>query len=91
MYWDSTCGRVCLQITKKQAASCYIPGWDATDAVVELMQHPGIKRQLSKLDPEIVRVELKEYGAWSPDELADDQQNLIRVLWLACCDINEGF
>ena len=32
---------------------------------------------------------LKEFGAWSADELQDHEQNRRRVLWTACCDIKE--
>jgi hypothetical protein len=32
---------------------------------------------------------LKEYGAWDRQELADHDQNLQRILWLAACDITE--
>jgi hypothetical protein len=33
--------------------------------------------------------ELKEYGAWDAEELADHEQNLQRILWLASGDITE--
>jgi hypothetical protein len=32
---------------------------------------------------------LHEYGSWSDEELQDHEQNKIRALWLACCDIND--
>jgi hypothetical protein len=37
----------------------------------------------------VLSAELKEYGAWGAEELADHDQNLQRVLWLAAGDITE--
>lgn len=38
---------------------------------------------------ELIRLELKEYGAWSPKELADDEQNWHRLVWIAAGNISE--
>ena len=50
---------------------------------------PAIKRQLDKLAPATVADELREYGPWEDEDLADHDVNLSRVLWLACCNIIE--
>jgi hypothetical protein len=50
---------------------------------------PGVAAQLAALDPEKVRDELREYGAWDDDELADHAANLLRVLWLAAGQIRD--
>lgn len=39
--------------------------------------------------PEAIRAELAEYGAWSTEELADDNANIRRLLWCAACNIKE--
>ena len=39
--------------------------------------------------PENSRRELAEYGAWDDEELADDDQNLHRILWIAAGNIQE--
>ena len=41
------------------------------------------------LDPEKVKAELREYGAWDAEELADEEQNLLRIVWIAASDIVE--
>ena len=41
------------------------------------------------IDPELIRQELSEYGAWSEEELADDDANWQRILWLGANDISE--
>jgi hypothetical protein len=44
---------------------------------------------LDEINPTILSAELKEYGAWSAEELADHSQNIQRILWLAASDIRE--
>lgn len=40
-------------------------------------------------DADSIRRDLAEYGAWDAEELADDEQNWHRLLWLAAWDISE--
>jgi hypothetical protein len=82
-------GRIELQITKRQAAACGHPGLCDAD-VLDLSQVSAIRRQLERIDPALLAEELREWGAWDADELADHAQNLQRILWLACCDIDEA-
>lgn len=42
-----------------------------------------------KSTPDAIRAELKEYGAWDTDELADDAANLRRIVWIAAHNIAE--
>lgn len=39
--------------------------------------------------PDQIRAELKEYGAWTQEELNDNQANKRRLLWLAAGNIQE--
>jgi hypothetical protein len=57
--------------------------------VDDLRTVPAIRRQLDKLEPSLVAECLKEYGAWDDEELSDHEQNLNRLLWIACCDLAE--
>ena len=50
---------------------------------------PAIKAQLDKIPTSDIRLELREYGAWSDVELLNDQENRLRILWIACGDITE--
>lgn len=81
-------GRFELQMTMAQAESCSHPG-DCEHDVRMLMEHPRIKRQRRKIDPELIRQELNEYGAWSDEELADDDMSWVRILWIGANDITE--
>lgn len=86
MWFSSSSGRIELQITLSQASSASHPGQCDND-VMALSKAPKIARQLAKIDPQTLRDELREYGAWDDDELADHEQNLQRILWIACGDI----
>ena len=89
MYWTESLGRIELKITKKQALSCSHPG-QCDDDVAALRFVPAIRRQLDKLNPDLVADCLKEYGAWNIEELSNHDANLNRLLWVACCDISEN-
>ena len=89
MWFTSTHGRIEIQMTLKQAQSCTHPG-PCDDDVLALSNERSIRRQLEKIDPESLRNELREYGAWDETELADHPQNLQRILWIAAGDICEN-
>lgn len=59
------------------------------DDIAALLEVPYIRRQINKLNPEDVRAELNEYGAWDENELEDNNANRARILWIACGDIRE--
>ena len=85
-WYTSGCGRIELEMTLEQAASASHQG-QCDDDVKALSEEPGIAAQLAKVDPALLREELREYGAWDVVELADHRQNLQRLLWLAAGDI----
>jgi len=89
MYWCDSYGLIELNITKKQAYIGYHQGHCDND-IKDLMDVPVIKRQLDKLKPDIVARVLKDYGAWDADDLSDHDDNLDRLLWIACGDIVEN-
>ena len=89
MWYTSSCGRIELQLTKAQAQSCSHTG--PCDAEVKSLSIvPAVRRQLEAIDPKLLAAELKEYGAWSNEELADHDQNLQRLVWVAAGEITEG-
>ena len=89
-HWISSSGRIELNITKAQAREASHQG-RCDDDVYALSQEASIRRQLDRIsDPEILAAELREYGAWDDQELADHEQNLQRILWIAAGDIVEN-
>jgi len=50
---------------------------------------PEVQTALNALDPEKVKNELWEYGAWDDIELSNHDENLNRILWIAAGDIQE--
>lgn len=77
-----------LNITKKDAESVDHSG-DCEEDVKALLQKPYIQRQFKKLNPESIKKELKQYGAWDEEELEDLEQNKIRLLWILGCELSE--
>ena len=89
MYFSTGSGRIELQITKKQAGIGSHAGKCDND-VAYLRTLPTIKRQLAKIDAALLKDELSEYGAWDEIELSNHDENLARILWIACGDILEN-
>ena len=78
--------RVDLHMTRAQAESAAHAGRCDED-VESLATLPQIARQLRRLDPDAIRAELREYGAWDASELADDEANQRRLVWLGAASI----
>ena len=89
MWYASSCGRIELKMTRKQAESASHSG-SCDESVKRLSEVPAIKRQLDKIDPETLRKELAGFGCWEPEDLADHAQNIQRILWIACGDIADS-
>ena len=79
-----------ITMTRAQALSCSQPGRDAAPDIEILLTDPRIARQVRKLNPDTLRAELAECGAWDDTELADHGANIRRILWLAAGNIREG-
>ena len=88
MYYISGSGKIELRLTKQQAATGGHQGQCDND-IAYLRQLPAIKRQLNKIDADVLKEELKEYGCWDNEELSNHDKNLSRILWIACGDILE--
>jgi hypothetical protein len=89
LVWFSTgSGKIELEISREDAASGSHQGQCDND-IAALRTLPYIAEQLAKIDRKLLVGELKEYGAWTMRELVDHDQNLSRLLWLACGDIVE--
>jgi hypothetical protein len=87
-WWSSSSGTIELQMSLDDAESASHQG-QCLDDVRALAQMPHIKTQLDSLDPSEVAKELKGYGAWDDEELADHDENMLRLLWIAAGDIKE--
>lgn len=80
--------RFSLQLTKTQANQGFHSGSCDSD-IDELLKDRRIARQIEKIPSDSIVAELKEYGAWDSEELADIEQNKARILWIACGNILE--
>jgi hypothetical protein len=77
-----------LWLTKEDADRCHHSG--ACDDDVHTVSQGGyVIEQLDRIDKVVIRAVLKEYGVWDSGELADDEENRRRIVWLAAGDIQE--
>lgn len=89
----ATFNRCEIQMTLAQARSVSGQG-QQIDNVHVLLQAPNIVRQFKRIGcwaptPDTIRAELKEYGTWDDTQLADDDANRERIVWIAGCNIAE--
>lgn len=84
-YWTSSSGRLYLRLTEEQVSTGHHSG-DCQADVEAIAQDESLAPQLTQWSPDDLRLELREYGAWSDEELADPKMNLTRMLWIACGD-----
>lgn len=77
-----------LRLTLSDARACTHSG-DCTGDVKRVAQKPYVLKQTAQFDPEKLAKELKEYGAWNSEQLADHKENIIRWVWLSAGDITE--
>lgn len=87
MWYTSGSGRIELNIPVHLIPIGYHSGQCAPDVAWIRANEPVVEDQLKKLNPEVLKNELREYGAWDHVELADHDANLSRILWLACGDL----
>lgn len=74
---------------KKQIWYC-IPRQGAADKAIEaLLTMPEVREELKDINPDKLRTELREYGAWDDEDLEDHETNLARILWIAAGNLFE--
>jgi hypothetical protein len=78
-----------LLLTLPDAHAVSMSGRDASQAVDAVMRYKYVRDQLDALDPAALAAELREYGAWDDEELADHEANLSRIVWIAGGNIRE--
>ena len=87
--WFGSSGRFSLTFpTLEDAQYCAHQG-DCLPEDQETVGLDWMASQLENIDPDVLRSELSEYGAWGSDELVDHADNLERIVWLAANDVAE--
>ena len=91
LYWASF-NRFEMRLSGQCVIDCSQPGpADAAVAYWTPRVFDQIARDAFPLAPggDKIRRELDEYGAWSDDELADSEQNMRRIVWIAANNISD--
>lgn len=74
-------GEAVLDIAQSGANDEAVAYW------VDRAEFPKNLRNEVTATPDSIRAELKEYGAWDKEELADDAANRARIVWQAAWNI----
>lgn len=77
-----------IELPEDVVGMCHHSG-PCDDDVDQCIELPEVAAELAKIDPVKLAKELREYGAWDDNELADHQENLKRILWLAAGNIQD--
>jgi len=79
-----------LTMTLEEAQDCSHPG-PCDSEVTDLLRQPHIAVQFIRMDIDDIRNDLKECGAWTDEQLEDDEENAVRFLWIAAGSISEEY
>lgn len=91
LYWTSF-NRFELRLPGEAVTDCSHSGACDLDVahwapiVAEQVEQDNFPRRPT---PDAIRAELREYGAWDANELADDNANWQRLVWIAACNVAE--
>jgi hypothetical protein len=77
-----------ITLPEECASNCSHAG-DCGPDVEAWLNDEEVRPELDKLDPQKLREELAEYGSWDDEQLADHEENLARILWIAAGNIRE--
>lgn len=89
MMWFSGSGKIELNIPARIYKQVPISG-QADEIIEKLVFMPVVMKQFMIIPDSLLVETLREYGGWSDTELADRLNNLQRLLWIACLDLQEG-
>lgn len=78
-----------IEMTLREAIAMSPRGRNADGIVALFVKQTRFQNQLNKIGAGNIQLELKEYGSWDDDELADVEANKQRILWIAACNIRE--
>lgn len=75
-----------LEMTREQALGASHQG-DCYEDAKALTKDPAIAKRLDAIGAETLRLALKESGGWDSEELSDNEENRVRAVWMAACDV----
>lgn len=89
MIWSSGSGKIELDIPARIYKQ--VPASGPADEVIEkLVFMPVVMKRLLIIPDSLLVETLRSYGAWDDAELQNRLDNLLRLLWIACLDLQEG-
>lgn len=87
---DGESGLLPIRLRLDEARSCSHQGQCDQDVTALRRTCTRVRNDLRRMNRADLRRCLKGYGAWDAEQLADHDENLQRVLWIACCAVAEN-
>lgn len=87
--WFSRSGTIALEIPVERVGQLSEPGAVQDEPTPSIIADL-IKPQLDRIRYARIEETLREYGAWKDDELEDEEENYVRLVWLACWDLKQA-
>jgi hypothetical protein len=88
-YWVSSCGRIELPLFKEEYMTIPCSG-AADDAVSSLYNQSNIICRFDKYSDDLLSSIVKSYGDYNEADINNRTENIRFILWMACCDLQEG-
>lgn len=78
--------RFCLELPRDAVDDCSHSG----DCTADVEAWATEIERPKECTPEALRAELAEYGAWDDEQLSSDEENWLRIVWIAASNIKEN-
>lgn len=88
-YWTSSCGKIELPLFKSEYSTVPLMG-RADESVAALMKQPTIINRFNAYTDDLLSSIVKSYGDYNEDDINNRTENIRFILWMACCDLQEG-
>lgn len=82
--WWNSAGDIILDLTKQQVETGSAIG-DRYEYIRSIL--PELRKQLENYNDKAIKRSLIETGGWEEEELRNREENNIKLIWCACCDI----
>ena len=86
----STCGTIEIPLTGEDINSICKWGTSNDEDVEYVCNNPKLRSWMNRYSKELIREEVRDYGNWTEEELANDEDNIQRLVWLLSWEIFES-
>ena len=86
---QTTCGTIEIPLTGEDINSICTSG--PNDLAVEYVcSKPSLRNWMTQYSKELIREEVRDYGNWTEEELANDEDNIQRLVWILSWELSDS-